>query len=72
MVVKTLYRFERGGGGVTVSLSQPEGEYTSDLVRIIADEGKVLTKDGVSTFRVIDTSREDSVWWAEIPAPADL
>lgn len=65
MIVKTLYRFEREGGGVTVSPSKPDTEF-SVLYRIIADKGKVITKDNISFYSVIDT--ESAEGWREVDA----
>jgi hypothetical protein len=42
MKIITLYRFIREDGGVTVSPKEPATDYTL-LLRLIADEGKVLT-----------------------------
>jgi hypothetical protein len=53
MISNPLYKFKRADGGTTVSPNKPDGEYT-DMVRIIADEGKVVTKDGINFFSVID------------------
>lgn len=68
MTVKTLYRYEREGGGITVSPNKPEREYT-ELVRLIADEGKVLTQDGERLFCVIDVDSADG--WYEVDAPEE-
>lgn len=62
MEVKTLYRYERKGGGTTVSPVKPACEYT-ELYRLIADEGMELVKDGVHTD-CVDTDTLDG--WAEI------
>lgn len=67
MIVKTLYRFIRPNGGVTVSLNKPGVEYTT-LVRLIADVGKVLVKDGVE-YHCIDT--DSSEGWVEYSHKAD-
>ena len=66
MTIKTLYRYKREDGGITVSLNKPECEYT-ELARIIADEGKVITKDGENHFAVIDTDSTDG--WYEVDEP---
>lgn len=61
-----LYRYERPEGGITTSLNQPEGvEYTIKH-RLIADEGKLLSKDGIET-PCIDT--DDVTGWIEVNAP---
>lgn len=69
MEIKTLYRFKREDGGITVSPNKPEGEYT-ELVRLVADEGKVLTQDGERLFCVIDTDSADG--WYEVDAPEEV
>lgn len=59
----TLYRYTREGGGVTVSPIQPECAYTT-LYRLVADEGKALTQDGISTTACADVERTDG--WYEV------
>lgn len=66
MVIKTIYKYTRKDGGTTVTPNKPEGEYT-ELYRVIADEGKAVTKDGVNLYRVIDT--ESNEGWLEVDAP---
>lgn len=67
MDIKTLYRYEREGGGVTVSLNRPSVPYTTSY-RLIADEGKVLT-DGKRVVSCIDT---DTLYqWTEIDTPKE-
>jgi len=62
-----LYRFIRPDGGVTVSIIKPETEYT-ELYRLIADEGKILT-DGNDFVCCIDTNNPSI--WSEIPDAGD-
>ena len=66
MKIKPLYRFVREDGGVTVSPNKPECEYTEKM-RLIADEGKMLTKDGENLHRVIDV--DSSEGWYEVDEP---
>lgn len=61
-----LYKYERPNGGTTVSPVKPDGEYTK-MVRLIADEGKVLTKDGENFTTCIDTDTADG--WYEVDDP---
>lgn len=62
-----LYRYHRADGGVTVSPVKPEGvEYTMKL-RLIADDGKVLTRDGVETTPCCDVDSVDG--WYEVDDP---
>ncbi len=63
MQIIPLYRYNRDGGGVTVSPVKPNVQYTV-LYRLVADEGKALTQDGVSTCDCIDTDYIES--WYEI------
>lgn len=64
MQIITLYKTVRENGGVTVSPIKPEEgtEYT-EAVRLIADEGKAVTKDGISLYSCIDTETAEG-WYA--------
>lgn len=66
MTVITLYRYEREGGGVTVSPQKPEGAYTI-MFRLVADEGKTLVNGDISTS-CVDVETPDG--WTEIDDPA--
>lgn len=60
----TLYKFEREGGGTTVSPEKPvDIEYTT-AHRLVADEGMILT-NGTDYVGCIDT--DDVGNWNEIP-----
>ena len=48
MQIVPLYRYMRTDGGVTVSPSKPDGEYTF-MYRIIAGDGMLVTLDGIDT-----------------------
>ena len=63
MEIRTLYRYEREGGGVTVSPEPPKTKvpYT-EMYRIIADEGMLVTRDGKELYSVIDTEIGDG-WY---------
>lgn len=63
-----LYRYEREGGGITDSPIKPECEYT-ERVRLVAEEGKMLTKDGGELRRVVDVDSADG--WYEVDAPEE-
>lgn len=63
-----LYKFNREDGGVTVSLTKPEQEYTQ-MYRIVAEEGKLLTKDGDFLVSVIDVDSTDG--WYEVDKPVN-
>ena len=64
----TLYRYTRPDGGISVSPIKPNVKYT-EMVRLIADEGKALT-DGTNTTMCIDVSSAEG--WTEIDAPKDI
>lgn len=64
----TLYCYEREGGGTTVSPNKPDCEYTEKL-RLIAGDGKMLTKDGEDLRRVVDVDTSDG--WYEVDAPEE-
>lgn len=64
MQYKVLYRFKRANGGITVSLIKPNCEYT-ELFRIIADEGKLVTKDGENLYSVIDVDSTEGYYEVE-------
>ena len=68
MKVIDLYKYVRPDGGVTVSTIEPTCEYTR-MVRLVADEGKALTLDGVSFSVSSDVNSTDG--WYEVDAPTD-
>lgn len=61
MQIIKLYRYEREGGGVSVSPVKPNVEYT-EMVRMVADEGKVLTRDGKTFAFCVDAHTTDG-WY---------
>ena len=63
-----LYRYEREGGGTTVSPVKPEGEYT-EMYRLVADEGKMLTQDGADLYPCTDVASVEG--WYEVDAPEE-
>lgn len=63
MIVKELYHYEREDGKVTVSTEKPECDYSLRF-RLIADENKVLTKDGENFTTCIDVESTDG--WCEV------
>lgn len=68
MEIRTLYRYEREDGKVTVSPEKPNVSY-EETYRIIADEGKLVTIDGENNYSVIDTDIKDG--WYEVDAPEE-
>lgn len=69
MEIKTLYKYERLNGGITVSPTIPvDTEYT-EMFRLIADEGMLLTKDGENMTSCVDTDSADG--WHEVEEPEE-
>lgn len=62
-----LYKYNREDGGVTASPVKPDCS-CQELVRLIADDGKLLTNGTNETF-CVDTDSADG-WW-EIDAPIE-
>ena len=61
-----LYRYSREDGGITTSPVKPNAAYT-ESVRLVADEGKALTRDGVDFTACVDVLTTDG--WYEVDAP---
>lgn len=68
MQIIPLYRYERADGGTTISPVKPDCEYT-EMVRLVADEGKELTKDGDNFTSCVDTENSDG--WYEVASTED-
>lgn len=68
MKIIPIYKFIREGGGVTVSPIKPENTEYIDMVRIIADEGKLLT-NGERQTPCADVYTADG--WSEIDKPKE-
>lgn len=64
----TLYKYNREGGGVTVSPVKPDAEYT-EMYRIVADEGKVLTQNGEELYSCLDVASVEG--WYEVDEPIE-
>lgn len=62
MQVVTIYKYVRKDGGTTVSPKKPKGEYT-EMSRLIADEGKLLTNGDIETS-CVDVESVDG--WQEV------
>ena len=69
MTVKTLYKYEREDGKVTVSPIMPEDKPYTEMYRLIADEGMVLTHNGEIVGEVIDT--DTTAGWDEVEKPEE-
>ena len=48
MQTKPLYKYTRADGGVTISPTKPDVEYTQ-MYRLIADEGREITNGQITT-----------------------
>lgn len=68
MQIIELYRYRRADGGITVSPVKPEGEY-EPMYRLVADEGKALTQDGINLMVCADVYSTEG--WYEVDAPED-
>lgn len=66
MTTITLYKYKRPDGGITVSPKEPECEYTL-MYRLVADEGKLLTKDDTNATPCVDVESVEG--WYEIDEP---
>lgn len=67
MQIIPLYKYQRAEGGITVSPIKPEKTEITEAVRIIADEGKMLTIDGINYTQCADV--ESAEGWFEVDAP---
>lgn len=70
MQIKTLYRYKRADGGITISPDKPEGIEFSEKLRLIADEGKMLTTDGENLSPCVDV--DDITGWYEVDSPEEI
>lgn len=68
MQIINLYRYTRPDGGVSTSPVKPDVEYT-EMFRLVADEGKMLTQNGTDLCGCTDVNSVES--WYEVDAPAD-
>lgn len=59
-----LFKFKRKDGGVTVSPKKPENTDFEEAVRLIAEEGKTLTNDGINFTQCVDVASAEG--WEEI------
>lgn len=69
MQVINLYKYEREDGKTTVSPIKPEGKEYTEMYRLVADEGMVLTYNGEIVGEVIDTDTRDG--WGETEKPEE-
>ena len=71
MQIIPLYRYIRKNGGITVSPNKPDTEYT-EMVRLVEDDGKVLTKDGENFTTCVDTDTADGWYEVEVNEDGDV
>lgn len=64
MTIKPLYRYTINNS-VVDTCNQPDCPFT-ERHRLIADENKALTKDGINFVTVIDIDKEDLYLWTEV------
>jgi hypothetical protein len=69
VITMTIYKYIRPDGGVTVSPVKPACDYT-EMVRIMADNGKMLTQDGEALTSCTDTDSADG--WYEVDEPKEM
>ncbi|MBO5854371.1 MAG: hypothetical protein J6Q61_06510 [Bacteroidales bacterium] len=67
MQIKTLYRYKRADGGITVTPDKPETDNFEVCNRLIADDGKMLTTDGENLSPCVDV--DDVAGWYEVADP---
>lgn len=70
MTTKILYRYKKDNYTID-SPNKPEGEYI-ERYRLVADENKMLTKNGTDLYTVIDINKEDQFYWYEVDKPQEL
>lgn len=70
MQIINLYKYERVGGGITVSPINPYPKTFHPMYRMVADEGKVLT-NGIIETTCTDIETGDFLNWQEIDAPIE-
>ena len=61
-----LYNFNRPDGGMTVTPVRPsEAGFRTDYVRLVADDGKIIT-DGEIVTCCVDVHTDDAGRWTEL------
>ena len=71
MIIKILYRYIRDDGGITISPIEPIDKEYDTLSRLIADEGKTLTKNGEDLTFCVDVENYEIANWYEVDAPEE-
>ena len=64
MIIMTTYKYYEDERHYCVSPIKPNCEYT-EAVRLVAEEGHAITKDGINYYYCIDVDSADG--WLEVP-----
>ena len=70
MITKPLYSYKKDGY-IIDSPNKPECEYT-ERYRLVADDKKLLTKNGTDLFSIIDIDITDYLNWREVDMPQEM
>lgn len=68
MQIIKLYKYKRADGGTSVSPVKPP-VYSTEMVRLVANEGKALTRDGIHLVDSVDAYAEGG--WYEVEKPKE-
>ena len=60
-----LYKFNRSDSGITVSPIKPDIDNYVRMIRIIADNGKLLTKDNIDFCYCVDVDNANDWYEAD-------
>lgn len=63
---KSLYYTYLGSNGVVNTPVLLEGIYHIKKYSLVADYGKVLTRDGINFYKEVDIAEKDLVHWYEL------
>ena len=71
MTIKELYKYKEGNRTIVTPDPErvPKGVSVIQEFRLIADEGKAVTKDGENLYPCIDVKSIDG--WYEVDAPEE-
>lgn len=70
MEIKTLYRYEREPGKITVSTEKPDCEY-EERYRVISSVGMLVTNNGIDLHSAIDTNTKNG-WYEVVDETKDM
>ncbi len=67
-----LYKYQNTNGGIVISPHAPKEECEfQPMLRLVADEGKCITKDGENLYCCLDMNLGDESAYYEVDAPPD-